>query len=70
MLLPRRASFLAEAEGWLEAPPSHDPERLRAQIECTRAMNAQIRRVLGYRLVCIECGETSQGSARGWRDVS
>jgi hypothetical protein len=59
--------FLEEAEQWLEEPPPHDKERIAAQIECARAANARLRRLLGYRLVCVECGKQSEGGARGWR---
>lgn len=64
--LAEAEEFLAEAEGWLEER-TEDPERLAMQVECARAMKARLRRLLGSRLVCVECGGTSEGGARGWR---
>lgn len=65
--LAEAREFLAEAEGWLEEPPPYDPERIAAQRECVRAMNARLSRLLGNRLECVECGVVSEGSARDWR---
>lgn len=64
--LAQAEEFLAEAEGWLEERTG-DPERLAMQFECARAMRERLERVVGHRLKCVECGETSTRTARGWR---
>lgn len=63
--LAEAQEFLAEAEGWLEER-TDNPARLAMQVECARAMNVRLRRLLGDRLECVECGKTSQ-RGRGWR---